>query len=86
MRSALGWLYVLQETESSALEEADSSAGAALESQEELAMSFLASRHEQGIKRVGLIYSPRKSWWAGMIFVVLSIVIFIITIVTAFVH
>ncbi|EIE22920.1 hypothetical protein COCSUDRAFT_47742 [Coccomyxa subellipsoidea C-169] len=75
-----------QETESSAVEEADSSAGAALESQEELAMSFLASRHEQGIKRVGLIYSPRKSWWAGMIFVVLSIVIFIITIVTAFVH
>jgi hypothetical protein len=49
-------------------------------------MSFLASRHEQGIKRVGLIYSPRKSWWAGMIFVVLSIVIFIITIVTAFVQ
>lgn len=59
---------------------------AALESQEELAMSFLASRNEQGIKRVGLIYSPRKSWWAGMIFVILSILIFIITIVTAFVQ
>ncbi|BDA50337.1 Putative sodium-coupled neutral amino acid transporter 7 [Coccomyxa sp. Obi] len=63
-----------------------SSATSALESQEELAMSFLASSNEQGIKRVGLIYSPRKSWWAGMTFVVLSIVIFIITIVTAFVQ
>ena len=47
---------------------------------------LLASPNEKGIKRVGIIYSPRKSWWAGMIFVVLSILIFLITIVTAFVQ
>jgi hypothetical protein len=57
-----------------------------LAGQEHAATAFLASRHEKGIKRVGIIYSPRKSWWAGMTFVVLSIVIFIITIVTAFVQ
>ena len=47
---------------------------------------LIASPHEKGIKRVGIIYSPRKSWWAGMTFVVLSILIFLITIVTAFVQ
>ena len=76
----------MQETEGSTVEDSGNGTAAALESQEDIAMSFLASRHEQGIKRVGLIYSPRKSWWAGMIFVVLSIVIFVITIVTAFVQ
>ena len=55
------------------------------DAREELASPLLASRNEQGIKRKGIIYSPRKSWWAGMTFVVLSIVIFAITIVTAFV-
>jgi len=49
----------------------------------DLGTPMIASRHEQGIKRVGIIYSPRKSWWAGMILMVLSILIFIITIVTA---
>ena len=48
-----------------------------------LGTPLVASRHEQGIKRVGIIYSPRKSWWAGMILMVLSVLIFIITIVTA---
>ncbi len=76
----------MQEANEDAAAAPSSATSAALESQEELAMSFLASRNEQGIKRVGLIYSPRKSWWAGMIFVILSIVIFIITIVTAFVQ
>lgn len=30
--------------------------------QEDLVTAFIASRHEKGIKRVGIIYSPRKSW------------------------
>ena len=49
----------------------------------DLGTPIIASRHEKGIKRVGIIYSPRKSWWAGMILMVLSVLIFIITIVTA---
>ncbi len=49
----------------------------------DLGTPILASRHEQGIKRVGIIYSPRKSWWAGVVLMVLSILIFVITIVTA---
>lgn len=48
----------------------------------DLGTPIIASRHEQGIKRVGIIYSPRKSWWAGMVLMVLSVLIFIITIVT----
>ena len=52
---------------------------------EQLASPLLARKDEQGIKRKGIIYSPRKSWWAGMTFVVLSVLIFAVTIVTAFV-
>ena len=44
---------------------------------------LLARCNELGIKRVGLIYSPRKSWWTGVFFVTLSVFIFVITIVTA---
>lgn len=44
---------------------------------------LLADPKERGLKRVGLVYSPRKSWWAGIVLVVLSIVIFVITIATA---
>ncbi len=44
---------------------------------------LLANPREKGLKRVGLIYSPRKSWWAGVILVALSVLIFIITIATA---
>lgn len=44
---------------------------------------LLADPREKGIKRVGLVYSPRKSWWAGIILVALSVLIFIITIATA---
>ena len=46
--------------------------------------AYLADPDERGIKRVGIIYSPRKSWWAGVLLVLLSIVILIITLVTAF--
>ena len=46
--------------------------------------AYLADPDERGIKRVGIIYSPRKSWWAGVSMVVLSIAIFIITMWTAF--
>ena len=49
----------------------------------DLGTPIIASRHEKGIKRVGILYSPRKSWWAGMILMVLSVLIFVITIVTA---
>ena len=38
-----------------------------------------------GIKRVGLIYSPRKSWWAGVALVALAVAIWSITILTAIV-
>ena len=44
---------------------------------------LLARSGDLGIKRVGIIYSPRKSWWAGVFFVTLSIAIFVVTIVTA---
>ena len=44
---------------------------------------LLADPKERGMKRVGLVYSPRKSWWAGVVLIVLSIVIFVITIATA---
>ena len=46
--------------------------------------AYLADPDERGIKRVGLIYSPRKSWWAGVLLVLLSIAILTITLVTAF--
>lgn len=36
-----------------------------------------------GLRESGLIYSPAKSWWAGIACVVLSLIIFTITIVTA---
>ena len=45
--------------------------------------SFLANPNERGIKRVGLIYSPRKSWWTGVVLVALSIAILLITLLTA---
>lgn len=46
--------------------------------------AYLADPDERGIKRVGIIYSPRKSWWAGVFMVALSIIILIITLATAF--
>lgn len=49
----------------------------------DMSRPLLADPREQGIKRVGLIYSPRKSWWAGVILIVLSLAIFTITIATA---
>ena len=49
----------------------------------DLTRPLLADPREKGIKRVGLVYSPRKSWWAGVVLVVLSVAIFVITIVTA---
>ena len=56
------------------------------DAREEIVSPLIAHPHEKGIKRMGIIYSPRKSWWAGMVFVALSILIFMITIVTAFVQ
>lgn len=38
-----------------------------------------------GMKRVGLIYSPRKSWWAGVALVSLAVGIWTVTILTAIV-
>ncbi len=48
-----------------------------------LDVPLLAREDERGIKRVGIIYSPRKSWWAGVFLMGLGSVIFLITIVTA---
>jgi hypothetical protein len=45
-----------------------------------------ADENERGIKRTGLIYSPRRSWWLGIGLIALSVCIFTITIVTAFYH
>lgn len=47
--------------------------------------TLLAEEGEVGIKRTGLIYSPRWSWWFGVTFVTLSVFIFVITIATAFI-
>lgn len=44
---------------------------------------LLADPKERGIKKVGLVYSPRKSWWTGIVLIVLSVLIFVITILTA---
>ena len=49
----------------------------------DISRPLLADPREKGMKRVGLVYSPRKSWWAGIILVALSVLIFIITIATA---
>ena len=57
--------------------------GASVSGDGDVSAPLLARARELGIKRVGLIYSPRKSWWTGVFFVTLSIVIFLITIVTA---
>jgi len=57
--------------------------GASASGDGDVSAPLLARARELGIKRVGLIYSPRKSWWTGVFFVTLSIVIFLITIVTA---
>jgi hypothetical protein len=38
----------------------------------------------KGIKKTGLVYSPGKSWVAGICLMVVGILIFAITIVTAF--
>ena len=45
--------------------------------------SFLANPNERGIKRVGIIYSPRKSWWLGVMLVGLSAAILVVTLATA---
>ena len=47
---------------------------------------LLASPSEVGIKRVGIIYSPRTSWWLGMILMALAAGIFVLTIATAIWH
>ena len=47
---------------------------------------LLADTNERGIKRTGLIYSPRRSWWLGIALISLSIAIFIITVATQLYH
>ena len=58
-------------------------ANAATSGDGNMSAPLMARCDELGIKRVGLIYSPRKSWWTGVFFVTLSVLIFVITIVTA---
>ena len=59
--------------------------GPALLDVQDITRPLLADPQEMGIRRVGLIYSPRKSWWTGLVFVLLSVTILVITIVTAFI-
>jgi len=59
------------------------SSEAALPDVSDVTRPMLADPQEKGLKRVGLVYSPRKSWWAGVVLVALSITIFVITILTA---
>ena len=40
----------------------------------------------KGIKKTGLVYQSGKSWAAGLLLVTLSIIIFVITIVTTIVQ
>ena len=47
--------------------------------------SYLANPNERGIKRMGIIYSPRKSWWIGVLLVALSAAILFVTLLTAFI-
>lgn len=47
---------------------------------------LLASPSEVGIKRVGLIYSPGRSWWLGVTLMGLAAGIFVLTIATAIWH
>lgn len=61
----------------------ESSSEAALPDVSDVTRPMLADPQEKGLKRVGLVYSPRKSWWAGVVLVALSITIFVITILTA---
>ena len=47
---------------------------------------LLASAGEVGIKKVGLIYSPRRSWYFGVTLMILAACIFVLTIATAIWH
>ena len=51
-----------------------------------LGQPLLASPSEVGIKRVGLIYSPGRSWWLGVSLMGLAGGIFVLTIATAIWH
>ena len=64
-------------------EESSSEGAGALPDVSDVTRPIRADPQEKGLKRVGLVYSPRKSWWAGVVLVALSIAIFIITILTA---
>jgi hypothetical protein len=39
----------------------------------------------KGIKKTGLVYSPGKSWAAGLVLVTFAVFIFSITMITTFV-
>ena len=47
---------------------------------------LLLAASSKGIKKTGLVYQSGKSWAAGLLLVTLSIIIFVITIVTTIVQ
>ncbi len=57
-----------------------------LPSQDPLRIPMLMAASSKGIKKTGLVYSPGKSWAAGLLLVAFAVVIFSITILTTFVH
>lgn len=44
---------------------------------------MLRQAAQKGIKKTGLVYSPGKSWAAGIVLLFVGVGIFVITIVTA---
>lgn len=44
---------------------------------------MLRQAAQKGIKKTGLVYSPGKSWVAGIILLLVGVAIFVITLVTA---
>lgn len=48
--------------------------------------STLRLAAQKGIKKTGLVYSPGKSWVAGIALLLVGIAIFVVTILTAMIE
>ena len=53
---------------------------------DEARVPLLEAAVVKGIKKTGMVYSPGKSWAAGLLLVAFSIVIMVTTVVTTFMH
>ena len=47
---------------------------------------MLLAASEKGIKKTGLVYQPGKSWAGGIVLVGFAVFIFVVTMVTTFIH